>query len=214
MLTKIRNVLLVLLIIALSILLFLEKKPLFPTETTQSTITPDTLILEAIHHVNKQIFIEHYNAVDVTYTEVPSGWAGLLGIQQEFVVLIRGRVPAGFDLANLSSNDIWVSQDNKRAQLTLPPPIIFEDNVSIDFENSYILAQRDSCPNFICQDDLVAYQNEVLPAGKDVLVEFALNNGILEQVVDDGVEYYSLLLKSLGFENVCVIVRGYSSSCP
>lgn len=196
------------------IFIFRGNIPFQTNSVTQPTITPSIPILEAINHVNKQVFIEHYNAVDVTYTEAPSGWPSLFGIQQEFVVLVRGRVPAGFDLQNLSNDDIWTSQDNKRMQLTLPPPVIFEDNVSIDFENSYILTQQDTCPNFICQDDLIAYQSEVLPAGKDVLIEFALSNGILEQVVQDGIQYYSQFLTSLGFEEACVIVSGYSSSCP
>lgn len=166
-------------------------------------------VLEAIKQVNKQIFIEHYNAVDVTYTEVPEGWISLFGLKQEFVVLVRGRVPAGFDLQELDEDDVWVSSDGKRVQLTLPPPQIFEGNVFIDFENSRILSQSDTCPNFICEDNLVSYQSQVMPAGRDQLIEFALKNGILEQAAKDGKEYYGQFLKSLGFEEVRVIVNGY-----
>lgn len=197
--------------IVLVILLFLGKIPFPIPSSAQSTTTPNPPVLEAINRVNKQVFIEHYNAVDVTYTEVPSGWPSLFGIKQEFVVLIRGRVPAGFDLQQLNDTDVWISSDGKRVQLTLPPPTIFEDNISIDFENSYILSQKDTCPNLFCQDDLIAYQSEVLPTGQEVLIEFALNNGILDQVVQDGIEYYEQFLKSLGYEEVQVIVRGYSS---
>ena len=179
-----------------------------PPPPPTPTVTAGPTVLEAVKHVNKQIFVEHYNAVDVTYTEVPD-WIGVFGIKQEFVVLIRGRIPAGFDLQQLEEKDVWVSSDGKRAQLTLPAPIIFEDNVSIDFENSRILAQQDTCPGFICQDNLTAYQSQVLPGGRDVLIEAARSNGILEQAAKDGKEYYELFLKSLGFEEVRVIVSGY-----
>ncbi|MBE7554166.1 MAG: DUF4230 domain-containing protein [Anaerolineales bacterium] len=192
-------------IIAL-VLLVLWLLGLFPPPT--STVTAGPPVLEAIKHINKQIFIEHYNAVDVTFTEVPN-WVGKFGIKQEFIVLIRGRVPAGFDLQQLSEKDVWVSSDGKRVQLTLPSPVIFKDNVFIDFENSRILSQSDTCPNFICEDNLVAYQSQVMPTGRDKLIEFALKNGILEQSAKDGKAYYEQFLKSLGFEEVRVNVNGY-----
>jgi hypothetical protein len=185
---------------------FLGKFP--PGASPPPTVTTGPPVLEAVKQVNKQIFIEHYNAVDITYTEVPD-WVGVFGIGQEFVVLIRGRVPAGFDLQQLSEKDVWVSSDGKRAQLTLPPPVIFEDNVSIDFENSRILTQKDTCPGFICQDNLTAYQNQILPKGRDVLIEFSRNNGILDQTARDGKAYYEQFLRSLGFEEVRVVVNGY-----
>jgi len=81
--------------------------------------------------------------------------------------------------------------------------------VAIDFERSRILAQSDSCPNLVCEDDLVAYQNEILPTGRDELIKFAREAGIIEQVVKDGGTYYSAFLRSLGFDEVRVIVDGY-----
>jgi hypothetical protein len=171
--------------------------------------TTDTLVvLEAIDHVNKQVFIEYYIAVDVNHTEAPLEWI-VPFVKQEFIVLIRGRVPAGLDLEQLAENDIWISSDGTRVQLTLPAPVVFENNVSIDFENSYILYRRDTCPGFLCQDALEAYQSEVLPYGRDRLIEYALKSGILEQAARDGKAYYEQLLKSLGFEEVRVIVTGY-----
>ena len=180
-----------------------------PNEPGVVTVTGNNAVLEAIKEVNKQIFIEHYNTIDMTYTEAPQGWAGALGIKQEFVVLVRGRVPAGFDLQQLDENDIWVSSDGRRAQVTLPPPAIFEDNVSIDFEHSRVLTQSDTCPNFLCEDNLNALQGQALPAASGLLVEAAQENGILDQTARDGKAYYEQLLKGLGFEEVRVIVPGY-----
>lgn len=191
--------------------IFLYKKYL-DHENVGPKIDPGQTILEAVMHVNKQIFIEHYSAVDMTYSEIPKNWLsflGEIGVSQEVVVLIRGRIPSGFDLQQLDKDDIWVSADGKRAQITLPTPEIFEENVSIDFENSRILSQSDTCPNFLCEETLIAYQNQVLPAGRDHLIEFARQSGILEQAAKDGKDYYEQLLKSLGFEEVRVVVTGY-----
>lgn len=177
-----------------------------------TTIVSGPTVLEAVKHVNKQVFIEHYNAVDITYSEIPQDWLsflGNIGISQEVIVLLRGRVPAGFDLQQLDEGDVWVSADGKRAQITLPAPEIFTENVAIDFENSRILSQSDACPNFLCEDTLAAYQSQVLPAGRDQLIEAARQNGILEQVAKDGKEYYEQLLRSLGFEEVRVVITGY-----
>ena len=173
------------------------------------TIIARRVVVEAIKEVNKQVFIEHYNTVDVQFSEAPQGWAGAIGIKQEFIVLVRGRVPAGFDLQQLTEDDIWVSWDGKRIQLNLPPPIIFDENVTIDLENSRVLAQSDTCPDFICDDSLSTYQTDVLPAGKELLAQFAQENGILNQAAKDGKAYYEQLLHSLGFEEIRVIVNGY-----
>ena len=150
--------------------------------------------------------------VDVYYSDTPKGWfewLEKLGIKQDFVVLIRGRVPAGFDLSKLTERHVWTSSDGKRAQLTLPSPVVFEDNVSIDFENSRVLAQKDTCPSLICEDDLVAYQSEVLPAARDTLIEHAKRNGILEQAAKDGKAFYEQFLTSFGYEEVQVVIAGY-----
>jgi len=166
----------------------------------------------AIDHVNKQIFVEHGIDMPVHYSDVPNGlWVVLekIGIKQDFTVLIRGRVPAGFDLDELDQKHIWTSADGKRVQLILPAPKIFEENVAIDFENSYVIGHRDTCPNWFCDKDLDAYQNEVLPLAKEDLVERALEGGILEEAAKDGKEFYEKFLTSLGFERVDVIVTGY-----
>ncbi len=180
-----------------------------PPPSNAQVIPGQPPVLETIKSVNKQIFIEHYSMVPIVYNEAPDGWIALLGLQQNMVVLIRGTVPAGFDLQEMNENDVWVSSDGKRVQITLPPPTVFEDNVSIDFEKSQIISQSDTCPSFLCQDNLEAYQSEVLPNSKDMLIEFSYESGILNQAARDGKIYYEQLLKSLGFEEIRVIVDGY-----
>ena len=175
---------------------------------TKITVVNGAAVVESIKQVNKQVFIEHYNVVDVDYTEAPEGWLRVLPIKKSFVVLLRGRVPAGFDLSQLTAKDVWISADHRRIQLLLPPPTIFEENVNIDFEHSRILTQNDSCPDFICQQTIEAYKNQILPQGRTLLIEASQQNGILAEAAKDGQHYYEQWLKSLGFDEVRVIVKG------
>lgn len=176
---------------------------------TVTTVRSGAAVIDAINRVNKQIFIEHYEVVDIDYRQAPKNWLSFLGVEQSFVLLMRGRVPAGIDVAQIKPQDVWISEDGKRAQLTLPPPKVFEENVSIDFEHSRILAMNDTCPDFICENDVTAYQNKLLPEGRALLVDTAEENGILNQAADDAKSYYEQLLRTLGFEEVRVVVTGY-----
>lgn len=173
---------------------------------------PPIPVLEAIHHVNKQVFIEHYLVVDVHHTDRPQkGWEWLenLGLKQDFIVLIRGRVPAGFDLKQVTQDHIWTSGDGKSVQLTLPPPMVFRENVSIDSENSHVLYCQDTCPDWLCGDEISEYLEQVEPAAEEALIDGAVRNGILAQTAKDGKAYYEQFLASLGFEQVRVVVTGY-----
>ncbi|MCB0061150.1 MAG: DUF4230 domain-containing protein, partial [Caldilineaceae bacterium] len=143
---------------------------LFPT-STETTVVSGQAIVDSIRRANKQILVEHYNVVDIDYSEAPAGWLGLLPIQQNFVLLLKGRVPAGFDLEMMKSDDIWISADGRRVQLVLPPPVIFTENIALDLENSRLLGEGDSCPDFICRDQLTAIQADLLPQGRRLLAE-------------------------------------------
>jgi hypothetical protein len=173
---------------------------------TNVTISGDAVV-ESIRRVNKQVFVEHYNTVDLDYQETPEGWLGYLPIRQSFVLLLKGRVPAGFDLRELRPEDVWVSRDGQRVQVVLPPPVIFEENVNVDFERSRILVQSDTCPDFVCQDTLGALKDQVLPQGRQLLIEASLQSGIMVQAAEAGQLYYEQFLTSLGFREVRVLIR-------
>jgi hypothetical protein len=180
--------------------------------TSPPPVMTKATVLQAVEQVNKQIFVQHDIVVDVTYREAPRGWLSWLadlGVRQEFIVLIWGRVPAGFDLRGMEEGDVWISADGTEVQLTLPAPTIFRDNVSIDFDKSRVLSTSDTCPGFLCEDTLTAYQQQALPEAQERLIEAAYQYGILEQAARDGKAFYEGFLKTLGFDQVQVIVTGF-----
>jgi len=176
------------------------------SRSTETTVINGQAIVASITQSNKQILVEHYNTVDIDYSEAPAGWLRLLPIRQKFVLLLKGRVPAGFDLESLSADDIWISADGQRVQLVLPPPVIFTENIALDLENSRILGESDSCPDLICQDQLSTLQEQLLPQGRRLLAEASMRSGILDQVARDGERYYEQFLRALGFSEVRVVI--------
>ncbi len=182
------------------------------TTSPAITVQASPAILQEVKRVSKYVVIQHYGSVDIDYTEAPSGMLNALksiGIQQHYVVLLRGTVPAGFDLNEMSEADIWVSPDGKRAQVTLPAPKIFEEMISIDNEHTRVLAADDKCPDFLCTVDLAAFNKTIEPEGKRLLIESARKNEILRQAAVEGKLHYERLLNQLGIGEVRVVVQGY-----
>lgn len=173
-------------------------------------------LLEQVRRVNKQIFVEHYISTNISYKEAPQGWLkplGALGIKQEYAIIFRGRVPAGFDLSQLASEDIWVSKDGRRAQVTLPAPKIFEENVAVDMANSQLITDADTCPGFLCPTgQLEAYQNVLEPEARAKIIAGAEEAGIRSQAALEAQVYYEQLLNALGIAEVRVVVPGYTAS--
>ncbi len=81
--------------LAVAVLAVFAYTKIFPSS---ERILTGTAVLEAVKHVNKHIFVEHYITVDIDYEHVPVEWLKAILHQQRFVVLLHGRVPAGFDL--------------------------------------------------------------------------------------------------------------------
>ena len=174
---------------------------------TRTTVVTKGPVVASIRQVNKQIMVEHNNMVYIDYREAPEGWLNFLPIEQSFVVLLRGQVPAGFALNTLSDEDIWISEDGSKIRLTLPPPTIFEENVSVNFAESRIIAEGDSCPDFICATDFDALQESVMPQARPMLIEASRESGIIDQTAQLGIAYYESLLRALGFDEVQVIIQ-------
>lgn len=185
-----------------------------PTAASADRVDVGATIIEAVAHVNKQVFIEHYSGVEIRNVDAPEGWLtwlGSAGIRQEYLMLVRGRVPAGFDLSALEPDDVWVSADGQRAQLTLPAPQIFTANVAVDLANSRIIESSDFCPGFICPGDRLSnFKDSLEPEARKRLIAAAEEAGILQQAAEDAEVYYTQLLNGLGVAEVRVVIPGYT----
>lgn len=187
-----------------------------PVPASVDRVDVGATIIEAVKHVNKQVFIEHYSGVEIRSVDAPEGWAfwlGQVGVRQEYLMLVRGRVQAGIDLSQVGPEDIWVSTDGQRVQLMLPAPQVFTESVALDLANSRIIEDADYCPGFICPGDRLSnFQEDLEPEAKRRLITSAEEAGILSQAASDAEAYYEQLLNALGIAEVRVVVRGYTAS--
>jgi hypothetical protein len=169
--------------------------------------TPMPTYQLGVEDIKKAAFTEYYMVVDVQHEQIPDNVLKHLGVKDQIIALVYGKVIGGFDLEEMGQDAIW--QDGTRVMLRLPPPRVLY--TEIDPEKSYIVYHLDTCPGFFgCKDSLETFLSDVEPAARKGMEEKALENGLLERTAEEGQEYYESLLKSLGFTEVRVVVEGHS----
>jgi hypothetical protein len=98
------------------------------------------------------------------------------------LLVAKGRVQAGLDLAQLDKSDITVSKDGKTVTVNLPPVKIFN--------YGYILSS-DPADTYVYNVDSGAFtgtagmETEARAAAMDAILASACKDGILEQATKD-----------------------------
>jgi hypothetical protein len=144
--------------------------------------------------------VEYKTITEVYQENIPDGWLdSKLGTKEKMLMLVYGDVRAGFDMSELSEDDLWT--DGTTVRLVLPTPKIL--NSSIDFERTKLIYYEN---NLLLDDSNPNLHEEALKEAKEALEQAALVDGILLQANNYGKLYFENLLYSLGFTNVEVIV--------
>lgn len=169
-----------------------------------STPEPPSLTMEKI---NKAAFIEYHMAIDVQHAEIPDNILKYLGVKDEILALVYGKVVGGFDLKEMQK-DSDIQQNGTEVFLKLPPPKVLY--VELDPKKSYVVYHNDTCPGFFgCKESLDVFLNDMEPKARERMTQEAIEYGLLKQTAEEGKEYYESFLKSLGFTKVYVVVDGY-----
>lgn len=122
----------------------------------------------------------------------------LWGAMGETLIFVaNGRVVAGIDLADMTPADIQVV-DPTTVMVHIPEATLFDDLPALDNENSYV-ADRDT--GLLTRAD-PQLETEVRRMAENVLIEEALNSGVLEQANFNAQEFMLTFMKGLGFETV------------
>ena len=122
----------------------------------------------------------------------------LWGAMGETLIFVaNGTVVAGVDLADMSSADIQVV-DPTTVMVHLPPATLFDDLPALDNENSYV-ADRDT--GLLARAD-PQLETEVRRLAENVLIEEALNTGVLDQANYNAQQFMLTFMQGLGFETV------------
>jgi len=120
---------------------------------------------------------------------------GALGESMIFVA--NGKVVAGVDLSQMGPNDVQVV-DPETVMVHLPQAELFDDLPVLDNDESYV-ADRDT--GILARSD-VELETEVRRTAEDILIEEALETGVLERANYNAQQYMLSFLQGLGFENV------------
>lgn len=128
---------------------------------------------------------------------------GLIEAQDAILLVAAADVTAGVDLKELADKDVVVDHDAKRVRIELPEPEIL--SAALDNQRTYVYS-RDT--------DLLAKRSTSLEtdarrAAEKQLVDAAIEAGIKRRAADNARTAVTRLVRSLGFDDVQVTVRGF-----
>lgn len=122
----------------------------------------------------------------------------LWGIMGENLIFVaHGKVVAGVDFAEMSTDDLQVV-DPDTVMVHLPPAKIFDDLPILDTQRSYV-AHRGT--GLLARAD-PQLETEVRRVAEQEILEAARSSRILEQANYNSQQYMLTFLNGLGFENV------------
>ena len=120
---------------------------------------------------------------------------GAMGETMIFVA--NGKVVAGVDLGQMTPADIQVV-DPTTVMVHMPEATLFDDLPALDNDRSYV-ADRDT--GLLTRAD-PQLETEVRRLAESVLIEEALNSGVMERADYNAQQYMLTFMQGLGFETV------------
>lgn len=111
----------------------------------------------------------------------------------KILLIAHGQVIAGFDLSQVSDNDIKI--EGKNVTIKLPPPQILV--ATLDNTQTKVYDRRQG---LLSDND--GLESQVRQAAEGSIRQAACDAGILQQASDNGRKQLTALLTSLGFESI------------
>ena len=154
---------------------------------------------EGIRPIAELATVDYSAVVEVPNEKVPNDIRAWLGAREYLLMLVYGQVKAGFDLRNLSKEDIQTK--GTRVQLTFPSPKVL--SISIDNKRTHAVFYDKSW--MIGHN--IKLETEARAMADDMLNRQAITDGILEKARTYGQLLCENYLRSLGFTDIQVIVK-------
>lgn len=158
-----------------------------------------TVAMGALRPIAELATVEYSTVVEVPNERIPEDIRKVFGAKEQILMLVYGKVKAGFDLNKMADGD--VATDQGKVRLTLPQPEIL--SLTIDNERTHVVYYEKSW--LVGRD--VKLESETREMADGLIRKQALDDGILEQAKALGVQYYENHLRSLGFPDVQLVVR-------
>jgi hypothetical protein len=168
------------------------------TPPTPTPFPPPIVSIEEIRQAAELSTVKTTLSTDIVSTRVPDDIRQLFGVKEEIVLIAYGEVAAGFDLATLDSDALWV--DGNRVQLHLPAPQILY--VRLDNERTHVLYHKRS---WFVEHDL-RLEGAARQEAEQVILQAALDSDLLGQASQYGQMFFTNWFYSMGFDEVRVVV--------
>lgn len=178
----------------------------FVKEANKLEIADTPNVVEEIKKISELTTYTYIEEMVVKDTKVEAKEAGMLSFlhksevpdstRSEIVIITRGVVRAGYDLAKIKEGDLKVSKDT--LSVVLPATEIFDVIINPSDNDVFIAEGKWS------HEEVTALQVDC----KNRLLQNAHDNGVLEKADKHGKEKVENLFKTFGFNVVNVIQKG------
>jgi len=167
---------------------------------TKTTILTSDMVIEKIEQVS-ELTTTKYTIQLVAKSETVGAWYLLGATNVKMLLVAKGTVRAGLDLAKLDASQVIVSDDGKSVTINLPPVKIFD--------RDYILSSNpDDVYVYDVQKGIVAdttnTETQLRGVANDQILEAACKDGILDEATKNSKSAIEQLLKTF-VTNVIVI---------
>lgn len=116
-------------------------------------------------------------------------------VQNEIVIILKGKVRAGFDLSKMTENDLCATNDT--LTVLLPAPELFD--VIINPSDYEIFVEEGKWSH----DEIQTFQNR----SKEYLLAQAQQENILDKAKKEGRERLGNLFKNFGYNSVIIEIK-------
>jgi hypothetical protein len=179
-----------------------------PLSSAVTIVRPTPNVLTRIRDLKRLESVSFHMERVIDLTEKQARLFGLVETEDALLLVAAADVRAGIDLGRLEPGDIEVDVANGRAKIQLPSAEIF--GVALDNQRTYVhtrrtgvLAQR--------QENL---ETRARQEAERTLADAAREAGILPRAEDNAARLVGELVRSLGYDEVEVSVRGRVMKLP
>lgn len=178
-------------------LFFFLKNPFKIDWSINKTEKQTTLTVEEIKKISELNTASYYEEMLLEKRDTTKGF--LHKNKHLLAVLVKGNLKVGFDLSQISEDDISIG-DDQSIVITLPEAKV-TDIITNPSDRTIVYGEKDK---HFTENDI----NELTNQAKTVLVNNAREEGIFEKATEQGKKEMTNLLKAMGYEKVTVKIKG------
>jgi hypothetical protein len=164
------------------------------------TVLPDPVTIVREVRALSRLETIQYTVEKVITAETGQGALSFL-FGDRILFVAHGVVIAGVDLGNLEPDDVWV-EESGRVYIRLPEPEIFI--ATLDNENSYVYDRQ---RGLLTAGD-IDLETTARQVAEEVILEAALEEGILEQARINAENVLYRFLRSLNYVDIIFVGQG------